>query len=372
MKVLENTGGGAGQLSGFEKPLSKSAQNFPDAGDVSGSSSSIPTSEDVMARKQIRRRATLLGLAIGTALALLATGVARAQELTEEFHQQYPLAQNGSVTLKNLNGWVHISGWDQNQVKIDAVKRARTKQRLDEAKITVHNDANSIDIRTRYPENNDRGCDGYGYGYGYGAGSGGSVAEVSYSVSAPVKAFVPGVFTGGDDDCHDPLATVDYTVTVPRNARLEQVSPVNGSVEISGVKGPVHVSAVNGRVTVKDLMGDSDVSSVNGTVEASFDQLGGSSRVHAVNGRVMVTVPSNANVRLRAHSLNGSISNDFGLPESRGWPVGHDLDGKLGEGASALEVNTVNGRVEIRHANDGKPMSTATSMLPKQRTLAPY
>lgn len=328
-----------------------------------------------MARKQIRRRATLLGLAIGTALALLATGVARAQELTEEFHQQYPLAANGSVTLKNLNGWVHISGWDQNQVKVDAVKRARTKRRLDEARITVENQSNSIDIRTRYPEDNYGGCDGYGYGYGYGAGSGGNVAAVSYSVSSSMGPWrgssVPGAFTS-NDDCHDPMASVDYTIMVPRNARLEQVSPVNGSVEINGVKGPVHVSAVNGHVTVKDLAGDSDVSSVNGTVEAAFERLGGKSRVHAVNGRVTVTVPSDANVRLRAHSLNGSISNDFGLPENRGWPVGHDVDGRLGEGASALEVNTVNGRVEIRHANDGKPMATATSMLPKERTLAPY
>jgi hypothetical protein len=85
-----------------------------------------------------------------------------------------------------------------------------------------------------------------------------------------------------------------------------------------------------------------------------------------------VTVPSDASLRVRAHSLNGSISNDFGLPENRGWPVGHDMDGKIGDGTASLEVNTVNGRVEIRHANDGKKISSATSMLPKERTLAPY
>ena len=313
-----------------------------------------------MVRKQVRRRATLLGLAIGTAMALLATGVARAQEVTEEFHQQYPLPANGSVELKNLNGWIHIAGWDQNQVKVDAVKRARTRKRLDEARITVENGTNSIYIRTQYPEHNYGDCDGHGYGYGFGSGGDGNT--VSYSTS---KA-------SDDDDCHDPMATVDYTVMVPRNARLEQVSPVNGNVEVIGVKGPVHVNAVNGKVTVTGLAGDSDVASVNGTVEASFDRLNGSSRVHAVNGRVVLTVPSDSSVRLRAHSLNGSISNDFGLPENRGWPVGHDLDGKIGEGAASLEVDTVNGRVEIRHANDGKPVAAATSMLPRQRTLAPY
>lgn len=285
-------------------------------------------------RKASRRRATLLGLAIGTLLALLATGVARAQEVTEEFHQQYPLAQGGSVTVKNLNGWIRIVGWDQNQVKVDAVKRAWSKERLDDARIVVEPDANAIDIRTQYPEHYTSNCR-----------------------------------EGDNRDC---MASVDYTITVPRNARLDRINPVNGSVEVSGVKGPVKIDAVNGKVTVVGLAADSDVSSVNGTVEASFERMAGWSHVHAVNGRVIVTVPSDANLRVRAHSLNGSISNDFGLPESRGRFIGHDLDGKLGEGASQLEVNTVNGRVEIHHANDGKPMATATSMLPKERTLAPY
>jgi hypothetical protein len=323
-------------VSGFENRLSGFARNISDVGDVLVERASIPATEDTMPQKQTRRRATVLGWTIGALLALLATGVARAQEFTEEFHQQYPLAANGSVTLKNLNGWIHVTAWDQNQVKVDAVKRARTKQRLDEARITVENEANSIYIQTRYPErNNYGGCD-------------------------------------GDDDCHNSLANVDYTITVPRNARLERINPVNGSVEISGVKGPVHVEAVNGRVTVTGLANDADVSSVNGTVEATFDRVTGSSRVHAVNGRVSVTVPSDASLRVRAHSLNGSIDNDFGLPESRGRFIGHDLDGKLGQGDASLEVNTVNGHVAIRHANDGKPMATVTSMLPKERTLAPY
>ena len=329
--------------------------------------------------KQTRRRATVLGWAIGALLALLATGVARAQDFTDEFHQQYPLSQNGSVSIKNLNGWIHINAWDQNTVKVDASKRARTKQRLDEARIVVENDANSVYIRTQYPErNNWGGCDGYGYGYGFGSGDG--VSNVSYSVSASVNASIAGTVPGpayvseikDDDDCHNPLANVDYTITVPRNAKLERVNPVNGSVEITGVKGPVHVDAVNGHVTVTGLAADADVSSVNGTVEARFDRIAGMSRVHAVNGRIEITLPSDSSVRVRAHSLNGSIDNDFGLPESRGRFIGHDLDGKLGNGDASLDVNTVNGRVEIRHANDGKPMATATSMLPKERTLAPY
>ena len=340
LKVIENTRAGAAKVSGFGIRLSKSAQNLLAAGDVFDPRSSIPRTEDRDVQKQIRRRTTLLGLAIGTLLALLATGVARAQEVTEEFHQQYPMSANGSVTLKNVNGWVKISAWDQNTVKVDAVKRAWSKTRLDEARIIVEPEADSIYIRTAYPDREENECWGR------------------------------NMSNAQRDDCRS--AEVNYTVMVPRNAKLEHIASVNGSVEVTGVKGRANIEAVNGKVTVTNLSEDSEVSSVNGTVEASFDRLASSSKVHAVNGKLTVTIPSDANVRVRAHSLNGSISNDFGLPESRGWPVGHDLDGKLGEGAASLTIDTVNGRVEIRHANDGKPMASATSLLPRERTLAPY
>ena len=71
--------------------------------------------------------------------------------LTEEFHQTYALTADGRVELDNINGPVHISSWDQNQVKVDAVKYADTKERLDEAKIEIDASASSISIRTKYP-----------------------------------------------------------------------------------------------------------------------------------------------------------------------------------------------------------------------------
>ena len=39
---------------------------------------------------------------------------------------------------------VHISSWDRNEVKVDAVKYADTKERLDEAKIEVDSGKDSI------------------------------------------------------------------------------------------------------------------------------------------------------------------------------------------------------------------------------------
>ena len=75
----------------------------------------------------------------------------RNVNLTEEFHKVYPLSAQGRIEIENLNGAVHITGWDRNEVKVDAVKTARTKERLAEASIEIHADQNDISIRTEYP-----------------------------------------------------------------------------------------------------------------------------------------------------------------------------------------------------------------------------
>src|ERR1700757_3957600 len=83
---------------------------------------------------------------------LLIAPLALGQQLNEELHKVYPLAAEGRIELDNVNGAVHISTWDRNEVKVDAVKSARTQERLSEARIEIRSDANSLSIRTEYPE----------------------------------------------------------------------------------------------------------------------------------------------------------------------------------------------------------------------------
>ncbi len=89
-----------------------------------------------------RRPATWLGAALGSLCALLVLALgAHASDhrgaLTEEFHQTYAITSDGRIELDNINGPVHISSWDRNEVKVDAIKYADTKERLDEAKIEI-------------------------------------------------------------------------------------------------------------------------------------------------------------------------------------------------------------------------------------------
>ncbi len=288
---------------------------------------------------------TILGTILGAICALIfAAASSPAMEtesapLKEEFHQSYPLSGNGRITLDNLNGPVHISAWERNEVKVDAIKRAYRKDRLQEATIRVDAQPDSIHIKTEYPEENH-----------------------TFS------------FGKCEDDQGEPClqhnpASVEYTLIIPRNAQLDQVKLINGALDITGVAGPVRASSVNGRVTARGLSNETQLSTINNRLEVTYDTMPScQARLHSVNGTLILVIPSDAAVEVHARTVTGSISNDFGLPVQDGRYVGHDLAGRLGNGGAHIELKNVNGSITVKHASDGKPLSAATSLLPLDRS----
>ena len=288
--------------------------------------------------KRNARMQTVLGWVLGTIMAVAFTATAQASPdrsggFSEEFHQTYPLSATGSLQLKNISGHVQISAWDRNEVKVDAVKWAGTKERLDEAKIVVEPSADRIAIRTEYPHE-----------------------DLTFN-----------------SDSRDNPASVDYTITLPRSARIDEVKLVNGNLTIDGIAGEVHASCVNGRLKATGLGSASRLSDVNGTLEAAFAQLpSGTLELHDVNGRLSLTLPSDVQATVKANTVNGSITNNFDLPVQKGRHVGSRLEGQLGNGGTEVSLHNVNGRIEILHADDGRPVSPATNLLPDNSEEAKF
>ena len=241
----------------------------------------------------------------------------KGDELTEEFHQSYPLSATGRVSIANINGNVHISAWDRNEVKVDAVKRAYRAERLSEVTIDVTNSADSVSIKTKYPDRNQ-------------------------TFDSRTRESNP--------------ASIEYTLTVPRGARVDGVELVNGSLDIDGVQGEVRASLVNGRIKANDLSGEVNLSTVNGSIEASVAGLAESKGVslNSVNGSIVLSVPSGANAQVRASTVHGQISNDFGLVVEEGQYVGRNLSGQIGSGGPRIRLNNVNGSITIKR-DEGKP-----------------
>ncbi len=261
-----------------------------------------------------RQTSLILGLILGTLAALAFTANASAQDLREEFHQTYSIAANGSLSLRNLSGAVRISTWNQNAVKVDAVKTAYSQERLQEAKIIVENTADRVVIRTKYPDRN-----------------------------------------GDDDDDgyrgRNSLANVEYTITVPAGISIDEVKLVSGDVDIKGVAGEVRVSTVSGNVNAEGLRGRAELSSVSGDVHVTFANAKNRIKLNSVSGDVIASLPSDASVQVSANTVSGDISNEFGIEVEHGQYVGHHLSGQIGNGDGNLELHSVSGEIRVKRAS---------------------
>lgn len=248
-------------------------------------------------------------------------------DLREEFHQTYPISGEARISLQNINGDVHIKVWDRAEVKVDAIKSARTQERLKEAEIIVEPASDAIKIRTKYPE---------------------------YMRSRR-----------DENGAYENPADVEYTLTVPRQSRLQNIELINGDFDAADYAGDVRVSAINGRITARGLTGEARLSTINGAVQVVYEQLINNKPINlsSVNGRVELTLPSDVNAEIRANTVHGPITNDFNLPVKRGEYVGRDLAGQLGNGDTHIRLNNVNGPVMIKRADDHKTISRVTNLL---------
>jgi DUF4097 and DUF4098 domain-containing protein YvlB len=252
---------------------------------------------------------------------LCAGGGASAQtreELREEFQQTYELRGDGRVSLQNTTGVIRVEAWERDEVRVNAVKRAYTPEALAGAAIKVEASRQVIRIETKY-------------------------------------ASSTNTWNFNSEKRYDNPASVDYTLTVPRGARLDTVELVNGSLEINGLDGYVEASLVNGTLRASGLTGEVKLATVNGRLEAAFGQARGQRAVTltSVNGHIVLTLSPDAGAELTAGTMHGRIRNDFGLAVSPTGRVGLESNGTIGRGGSPVRLNNVNGDIEIRAARGG-------------------
>ena len=267
-----------------------------------------------------RQSATWMGAVLGSLCAVLILALAahasdHSGQFTEEFHQTYAITPDGRVELDNINGGVHVATWDQNEIKVDAVKYADSKEKLSDIEIEANSGKDYVSLRTKFKDQ-----------------------DHWHSRNNP----------GG----------VEYTLTVPRTIRLDEIKLINGGFDVSGVAGEVRASCINGRVEARDLAGYVKIETINGKLNAQFAKLSGKDvELHSVNGSVDLTIPSDSNAEIEASTVSGGISNDFGIHVNNHHFVGHDMRGELGNGGTHIRIENVNGRVEVHHAQDGHAMS---------------
>jgi len=229
----------------------------------------------------------------------------------QDFSQTLPLTADGRLALDNVNGKIAISGWDRDELDIQAVKHGKSKDSVEELAIQVDAASDHATIHTKQAAS----------------------------------------WFGWKKDS----VKVDYAIHLPQQARLANISSVNGQIVIDGVAGNIEASTVNGGVQVRDVAGDLKLSTVNGEVKAQMVALGSGQSVSldAVNGQLELSLPANANAEVSASTLNGSLNSEFSaLVVKKEFPVGSNLKGMLGNGSGRVKASTVNGSISFRKGSE--------------------
>lgn len=241
-------------------------------------------------------------------LLLLTFAGAASAKVSREDAQTFPLSASGRLSLDNVDGDVTIEGWDRDEVSVETVIEAETQRALDEVEVSIDVHGDRIHIETVYSERRHERRE---------------------------------------------AATVGYTIRMPRTARVDGVDLVNGSLSLSGLGGDVKAELVNGRATARDLAGNVELSTVNGSLDVSLTELGADQAIEleSVNGSLDLAVPGHADAEVRAETVHGRIRNDFGLEEEKDEWIGSSLKGTLGRGGARVELENVNGSINIRQGS---------------------
>jgi DUF4097 and DUF4098 domain-containing protein YvlB len=256
------------------------------------------------------------GIGLLAALALSGCGIdgSWGDRVRASVSETRPMSKGGTFSLDNTNGRIEVSGWDEDEVSIEATKRAGSERALREMEIDIDADDGDVRVRTRHKRSRLFGGQG----------------------------------------------RVDYLVKVPRTARVE-IENVNGRVEVRGVSAAVDASTVNGSVEVQEATGAVEATAVNGSVEASLTRLDpeGESKLRTTNGSVRLTLPRDANADIEASTVNGGVGCDFELENGR--KTRRRIEGRIGTGGARFDLAAVNGSVNIDRGLSGRLDSRPTA-----------
>ena len=231
---------------------------------------------------------------------------------TERFEQVYSLNLNGRVKAANISGDIKVTTWESPQVRLVATKTAENPERLKDMELKIESTPDSFSVKVKY-RNSDKDDDDDGYWRNSGRMS------------------------------------VEYELTVPRTAVLEGISSVSGDISVDGAGNDTKISSVSGDVKGSNLGGTAKLSSVSGDVEADFSNIAAGSdiRLNSVSGSVNLKLPSYAGATVRASTVSGKITNDFGLAVDEGKYVGASMKGTFGDGSVNVKLSTVSGRIDV-------------------------
>jgi hypothetical protein len=246
--------------------------------------------------------ATLILLFFGPS----ASGVELLEEIVE---QKYNVDANATLSVENIDGSIRVYAAEQNEIFIEAIKKAYTEERLRGIIVDVKATANNVAITTTFP---------------------------------PRKNALG-----------DRSGTVDYIIVVPQTARISKLNLTNGEILIEGLRagGSATARLTNGWLAGHNCFAALNLAVETGRLDVAYDWWENASfTVKAVNarGNLHVVLPSDASLNLNATTKEGRIANGFEMKTTKPADLVRSISTVIGARAdAAINVETGSGNIRI-------------------------
>ena len=288
---------------------------------------------------------------------------AAKEKYEEKFEKTVSLAKNGKVILKNISGDIEVKSWNQDQVKIDALKvskassLSRAKENAEKVDIAVNKEDNILRIETQYPKIH----------------IGSLSVSVHYRLSVPDRASVRIKSVSGDITLVEIGGTVE-AVAVSGNVEVMKADKgvdckaVSGDLKLQEISGDAFLKTVSGDITLEKMRGSIEAETVSGDVQmrevseaknVKGNVLSGSIvyqgninsdgkyNLKSHSGRIEMILPSNSAFEFEAKTFSGKIKSDFEISVS-GRISKKQIQGVVNGGGATITLKTFSGDIYLK------------------------
>jgi len=236
---------------------------------------------------------------------------------TDYFHRSYAINEHTILTVTNINGQVEISGWDGNNVTIDAVKKSSFGQEeLDKIDINVTSIGNYLNIQTKY------------------TGLSTIRGSVDMNIKVPRSLHIESVMTS-----NGAIQITDTTGNL-------STSSSNGAIVINTVDGYVSAETSNGRIDIKKTTGLRNIHTSNGAITVEVADFRDNISIDTSNGPVTVSINPSLNATIDMTTSNGQITFE-GISLNVQLLEQSHVMGSLGSDGRKIDIHTSNGKIQL-------------------------
>src|SRR6478609_3322429 len=240
---------------------------------------------------------------------LIASSLRAGEVLEDVVEKRFPLAPSGTFSLRAIDGTVEIFGTDSLEVKIVAVKKAFSPERLNAIAIRVDARPNVVNIETTPP---------------------------------PVP-------------CHhfsDRSGTVEYTINIPQTARIARVELPNVELVIDRMRrASITANLGSGQLVTHNCFCDQTIHVNQGALNVFFDWMEErpiSIEAKIEDGNLSARLPTDAAFHMHAVAKQGHVSSDFSPMGTRQRGDDSEINEVIGDApATKLTFRAGDGNIHI-------------------------